>query len=139
MGTYQLLEMVADQGRHVAVQQHRHLANLVVVWSDAADLNVKEAVQIDKKIKMAIISWYLFCAGLTWKCRLWNAICEDAIRNGGSSSGSSSATWLAIGRIGAHIEVGHRRRGKRRRLTGAVEAMRYLCCQGGHWIHVGGR
>lgn len=38
MGTYQLLEMVADQGRHVAVQQHRHLANLVVVWSDAADL-----------------------------------------------------------------------------------------------------
>lgn len=38
MGTYQLLEMVADQGRHVAVQQHRHLANLVVVWSDAVDL-----------------------------------------------------------------------------------------------------
>lgn len=39
LGTYQLLEMVANQGRHVAVQQHRHLANLVVVWSDAADLD----------------------------------------------------------------------------------------------------
>lgn len=74
----------------------------------------------------------------SWECRLWNAVRENAVRRSGRSSSGGSATGLPVGRVGAHVEVGHGGRRQGGWLPGAVEAMRYLRCQRRHGVHVGG-
>jgi len=65
------------------------------------------------------------------------AVREDAVRSGRRSGSGSRSAGLSVGRVGAHVEVGHGRRGQRGGLAGAVEAVRYLRCQGRHGVHVG--